>query len=428
MANNLVKTTLLTIPPVAVVGVIAKIIYHIKSDSDWNYNDKSSYLEKIIRTQGRGAYISTVLATSSIVQATMTAMDAQPKRLFFLYGFFYANIMGYLGDKVVGSEEGYKYLNEDKMKLMKYMMGSLTTPDFFRYCITVLLDMFISSVIQEILLYKFEEPICELKDGDFLTENDIFKKYVKFVGGNIDNILQSIVAVITFYAYTNQTRFLWAYPDNSIPQDKVIQTSTMQLSTVIAGIIFLASTFSRLNSEKYDLDKVGNPIGDTIGVKLIFVIIAITLLSLGSIDMFKKYINMTPEQKYNITFDIEKCNEISYKKREKKYITKDCLKIEENKKEINELDNKRVIIGSIIFIVLTLICLYGPFVNKGIGSALLKGTGSFFLVLCVMVGGFLLSLKKYRFHGIASYVILFTIFGIILSKTKNVDITCTKNK
>lgn len=185
-------------------------------------------------------------------------------------------------------------------------MGSLTTPEFFRYSITVLLDMFISSVIQEILLYKFEEPICELKDSKH--------RYVKFVGNNIDNILQSLVAIITFYAYTNKTRFLWTYPDNTIPQDKVIQTSTIQLSTVISGVVFLASTFSKLN-------KMGNPIG----VKLIFVIIAIVILSLGSVDMMKNFINMIPQQKYSIKFDMEKCTKKYCNNKKNKFVSRDLL-------------------------------------------------------------------------------------------------------
>lgn len=415
MANNIVKTTLLTLPPTAVIAAGLKIISHLKSDKDWKYNEDSPYTDKIVRTQSRGAYISVVLAASSIVQASMTSLDAEPKRLFFLYGFFFANVIGYLGDKAVGSEEGFKYLNEDKTKLLKYMMGSLTTPEFFRYSITVLLDMFISSVIQEILLYKFEEPICELKDSKH--------RYVKFVGNNIDNILQSLVAIITFYAYTNKTRFLWAYPDNTIPQDKVIQTSTIQLSTVISGIVFLASTFSKLNSENYDLNKMGNPIGDTIGVKLIFVIIAIVILSLGSIDMMKNFINMTPEQKYNIEFDMEKCTE-KYCNKKNKFVSRDCLKVKENEKKINELDKKRVIIGSIIFGLLVLICIFGPFLNNGIPNALWKGTLSLVLVICVMIGGFTLPINLAG--GIGSYAVLIVIFIIVLSKSKSVDKTCAK--
>lgn len=428
MANNTIKTTLLTIPPIAIIGAGLKIKSHLDSKSDWKYNVDSSYLDKIKRTQGRGAYISVVLAGSSIVQASMTSMGAESKRLFFLYGFFFANVIGYLGDKAVGSEEGFKYLNEDKGKLLRYMMGSLTTPEFFRYSITVLLDMFISSVIQDILLYKFEEPICELKDGIYLTDNKHLKKYVKFVGGNIDNLLQSIVAIITFYAYTNKTRFLWAYPDNTIPQDKVLQTSTIQLSTVISGVVFLSSTFSNLNSEKYDLNKMGNPIGDSIGTKLIFVIIAIVILSLGSVDMFKNYMNMTPVQKYDISFDMEKCNEKYCNKNKKKFVSKDCLKIIENKKTINELDKKRVITGSIIFALLVIICIYGPFMNSGISQALLKGSLSLVLVIVMMIGGFTLPIKKYKIQSISAYIILLTIFIVIISKSKSIDISCAKKK
>jgi len=94
------------------------------------------------------------------------------------------------------------------------------------------------------------------------------------------------------------------------------------------------------------------------------------------------------------------------------------------KKKINELDKKRVIVGSIIFGLLVLICIFGPFLNNGIPNALWKGTLSLVLVICVMIGGFTLPINLAG--GIGSYAVLIVIFIIVLSKSKSVDKTCAK--
>ena len=43
--------------------------------------------------------------------------------------------------------------------------------------------------------------------------------YRDLICNNFDNILQSIVGFGTFTAYTNDTRFNWAYPSNTATED-----------------------------------------------------------------------------------------------------------------------------------------------------------------------------------------------------------------
>merc|ERR1740131_613291 len=65
------------------------------------------------------------------------------------------------------------------------------------------------------------------------------KGYDHFVALNFPSILQSIVAFITFNAYTNQTRFAWAYAAATLDRDLRIPPGTIMLSTAIAGVLYL---------------------------------------------------------------------------------------------------------------------------------------------------------------------------------------------
>eukprot|EP01083_Nonionella_stella_P213122 768914_1 len=56
---------------------------------------------------------------------------------------------------------------------------------------------------------------------------------------NYPSILQSIVAFVTFNAYTNQTRFAWAYPNIDLDRELRIPPGTIMLSTAIAGVLYL---------------------------------------------------------------------------------------------------------------------------------------------------------------------------------------------
>ena len=83
-------------------------------------------------------------------------------------------------------------------------------------------------------------------------------------------ILQSIVGFITFQAYTNQTRFNWAYPDPSKPRELRIPPGTIMISTAIAGVVYLA--FYKI------MDYIFKRTYFDINTKLAYVIFAIMLL------------------------------------------------------------------------------------------------------------------------------------------------------
>ena len=60
-----------------------------------------------------------------------------------------------------------------------------------------------------------------------------------FLSSSIGSILQSVIGMITFQAYTNQTRFLWAYPSVAVSDNDKINSSLISLATAVAGAIYI---------------------------------------------------------------------------------------------------------------------------------------------------------------------------------------------
>eukprot|EP01083_Nonionella_stella_P036089 98478_1 len=84
------------------------------------------------------------------------------------------------------------------------------------------------------------------------------------------HFLQSIIAVITFKAYTNQTRFAWAYPALALDRVYRIPPGTMMLATAIAGVLYLNFyTIMDYISERQYFD---------VNTKILYVILILGLL------------------------------------------------------------------------------------------------------------------------------------------------------
>jgi len=283
---------------VILIGVpIACIVYvyslkQDKSISDWKPNVTDD--EKIKRTSNRGSIISIILMLSSLVQATLKGLGASSTMLLLLYGFFMASVLGFMGDQGYGTDEGFSLKEIGKAvegktidglgAQLKYIFGTLNTNSFWRFIITVFLDMFISSPIQSIIVAVFN-PHIELLKNTIPTLPKIMGSLLNIVIKNFDNVLQSFVAFITFLAYANETRFKWAYPGSDVNPNLLISTSVIKLSTAIAGVVYLIANISAdFNIIDGATMKVGTSLVDRLDRKMWFVLIMIGLLTLGSLN------------------------------------------------------------------------------------------------------------------------------------------------
>ena len=275
-----------------------KNLYTIPGTLEWLPNVTDT--EKINRTKNRGSIISVVLMSSAIIQALLKYLGGSSIMLLLLYGFITASVIGFLGDQGFGTDEGFS-LNEisrgtfdnpnsfqAKMAgfgaTLKFVFGTLSTNKFWKYIITVFLDMFISSPIQSIILAVFNSNLMLLQNTIPLLPK-VLGILLMVIIKNFDNVLQSFVGFITFLSYTNDTRFKWAYPGDDISPDLLISTPVIKLATAIAGVIYLIGTISAdFNIMEGITFKVGTSLVDRLDRKTLFVLILIGLLTVGSMN------------------------------------------------------------------------------------------------------------------------------------------------
>lgn len=260
---------------VLIIAIIMFVISNQKVENVDTYNADASDDVKTLRTKTRGSLISVYLTGLAIIQAILKSYGAAETPLLLYFGFITAAVIGYMGDQGYGTDDGYSILknkNGGIAACIKYCLGSLTQPQFMRYILTVLLDMFISAPLLKITEYipTVGKLVEALSNGSGLT---------KIFAQNFDNILQSFVGFITFLAYTNDTRFSWAYSGDLLDSNQLIATGSIKLAIAIAGLVFLVATSPSIVT---NTDGAGTPLADLLTNKWIYVIIALSLMTYGS--------------------------------------------------------------------------------------------------------------------------------------------------
>jgi len=252
--NKLVVYLVLASPIIAVLATIGYLGY-LTSDKKNFETEGGTEAEIVKRTSNRGTLVSLVSAILlNIIGAIMASNNVPEGMILINYGFILGPVIGYLLDIGIGTDEGFGLFKKNPVDWFLYMMSNLMDSKFARYIISVLLDLFISDPIMSVMK-NVATP---------LTKNISNRegKYSNFVGQNFPSILQSIVGFITFNAYTNQTRFNWAYASENLPKEKRINPFTISLVVALA-----ASVYTIVNKDSEDR-----------GMKLMYSIVAIGIL------------------------------------------------------------------------------------------------------------------------------------------------------
>ena len=214
----------------------------------------------------RGTLVSAFLAVlMSIVGGIFVKLGVPQNKIVFNYGFIYGPVLGYMLDIGIGKHQGLDLFKNDQVAWTKYVFESLAGIKFVKYINTVLLDMFISSPIQD-MIQLFIKPVR----NNLLKNNSIGK----ITGANMPSIIQAIVAFITFNAYTNKTRFSWAYQEKTKPTMDL----SIALATALSAALFLI----------YNL-----PNSTSRNERLYYVIFSFVLLTI--VDQFKEIKLPSPE-------------------------------------------------------------------------------------------------------------------------------------
>ena len=250
----------------------------------------------------------------SIVGGIMAALKVPENMIVINYGFILGPVIGYMLDIGIGTDDGFKQFTENKGDWIKYIFSSLIDTKFLRYIITVLLDLFISDPIQDTLREQIKPIREEMSSGGF---------YSSTIASNLPSIIQGIVGFITFNAYTNQTRFNWAYPSENLDDKDKMSTFLISLSVAIAGSLYIIH-----NKEAEDRS-----------TKVTYVITAISMLyTMNSFGLDKDISNNSDK---NDEYEDENLN----------------VKVKSNK--------YKYFIGIIVFTLFVLYGLAWPLINAG---------------------------------------------------------------
>lgn len=244
----------LFLPPIAIIMAIMIIGTTIAEPTNWSSDPNAPESDIESRTVNRGTFVSVVSAIILSIVGGIMAYFKVPKTMIVTnYGFLLGPVIGYMLDIGIGTDDGFS-MSSDFSNWIPYIFQSLISAKFFRYVITVLLDLFISDPIQDVLGEIVEPTRKEMENST--------NWYANLVASNLPSIIQSIVGFITFNAYTNQTRFFWAYPSDDLPVDDRMSPFIVSLATAIAGCLYITH----------------NQHADDVTTKMFYVILAIGLL------------------------------------------------------------------------------------------------------------------------------------------------------
>jgi len=261
---------------VFVIGCLSFIIWLTTDEDTWSTDEDDSDADKLQREKNRGTLVS--IAISALMNAVgcfMFYVKVKEGLVVTNYGFILGPVIGFLLDQGVGTDEGFRdFMTVDGFQ---YTFASLCGGDFIRYIVTMFMDLFISNPLQDIMKIKLRElGVIEVLKEDIEPwsgepKHRIMVKYDEFIGLNLPSILQSIVAFVTFSAYTNQTRFAWAYAAETLDRDQRMPPGTIMVGSAISGVMYLIfyATMDHFSDRAYY----------SVNTKIMYVIFILLLMS-----------------------------------------------------------------------------------------------------------------------------------------------------
>lgn len=209
--------------------------YIVSNEKNWRTEDTDPEEERVTRTQSRGLLASlTTAILSTIITVGMAYFGVSQNGIELLYGFLFSPVLGYFFDVAFATDTGLRIFKSNAFEGIKYALSRLYGGGFVRFVVTFLLDMYIckplSAVFKAFSIFNLEK----------VAWTGMFSFFDKFALQNVTSIVQSIVSIITFQTYTNQSRFLWAYPDKTLPKESRLSSFTIMIVTSLAAVFYIS--------------------------------------------------------------------------------------------------------------------------------------------------------------------------------------------
>lgn len=229
-----------------IASVVVTLGYSIKLLSDksiWRTEETDPEEDRANRTQSRGLLASLFSAVlSTIISVTMAYFGVSQNGIEILYGFLFSPVLGYLFDIAIGTDTGLRLLKSNFFEGIKYSISRLSGGSFIRFIVSFLLDMYIckplAAIFKAFSVFNLEKVVW----------NGMFTFMDKFALQNVTSIVQTIVGLITFQTYTNQSRFLWAYPEKTLPKEKRLSSFSIMSLTSLAAVFYISQYSKEVTS------------------------------------------------------------------------------------------------------------------------------------------------------------------------------------
>ena len=223
----------------------------------------------LIETNSVGSKLSSIeeaIGNRSIATSTLTAiictfikltitgpMGVSPLNDYIFVQMIFGNLIGFIFDQGIATKEGYSLrpwkkvdglttldennkitwngdkfnyneqlsklestggnTNESNLTWVKYILQKTGSNQFIKYCVTVLIDIIISTILYSIASNHFIAK-QKAKQAQQDSEDNSEEESEPVLDKNTDLFLQGGIGIITFYVYVNITRLSWAYVDD----------------------------------------------------------------------------------------------------------------------------------------------------------------------------------------------------------------------
>jgi hypothetical protein len=325
---------------IAFGGTLTAILYKTIANKDDYVIPEDDDELSIKRQENRGMTTSLIVAlvfgTFSILVNTVSKVHLPTSTA--LLSLFLGNTVGFLMDNAVGTNQGLKkFQKEGYSSGIKNMFASLASGRYLRYIVTVLLDVFVALL----LLHTTYNALIKLP---YFECNNLTKSVA-------NGLIASIIGIITFNAFTNQTRFLWAYPDTSLGKENTLPSFTILMINIVMALVFLRTD---TGNEGIDNHKIK--------IVLVYAVLAITtILYMSGMD--------TPDMDNENNENNENSSKANAKKTPEDYIS-DTIESKimdipaQAVEKINNLIVEDHYKGKIIFMILVIITVLGTFATS----------------------------------------------------------------
>ena len=203
--------------------------------------------EIALKEKERGLLASMISATIfGIFNSSLDAnVKVDPATSTALIGSIIGNMLGFMSDQVIARNDGLEIFQNNKKNAMGYMFATLATGNFFRFMITVFIDMGISMILFNKLFVYLIENVPPFNKGynpiDNMFWNTTTKQWSRTApnGWMANGLCSAGISMITIQAYANDFRLKYAYPSESTKNTSHWMNSTFPLIFAVISIILL---------------------------------------------------------------------------------------------------------------------------------------------------------------------------------------------